>query len=220
MDRIAEASVGEYASGKSQNAVNRSLDLARQGREVTLVDLDLVEPVYTLRPLKQSLEAEGIAVIAWETKETVGLGEAGIVLHPAMRWPLRRPGDVILDNGYGAKGHSVLNLLEGIEEEKDFTVLLVVNPFRPLTATEGAILAYIREIGRADALIANGSRGEETTVADIVSSFQLVRRAAEAAGLPVAALSVEERFRPDFPGTELDGVPLRWIKRWMPRGFW
>jgi Mrp family chromosome partitioning ATPase len=51
--RVLEAYTGEYASGKSENAVNRAVELARQGRRVTLVDLDLVEPCYTLRPLKK-----------------------------------------------------------------------------------------------------------------------------------------------------------------------
>ena len=54
---IIEAYVGEYASGKSENAVNRALELKRQGLAVTLVDLDTVEPCYTLRPIKQELEA-------------------------------------------------------------------------------------------------------------------------------------------------------------------
>ncbi|MBQ6809887.1 MAG: hypothetical protein IJO94_00625, partial [Firmicutes bacterium] len=107
MDRIVEAYIGEYASGKSENAVNRALSLAEQGRKVTLVDLDLVEPVYTLRPLIEMLEEKGIHVIAWKTEDTIGLGEAGSVLHPAMRWALKNEGDVILDIGYGAKGSAV-----------------------------------------------------------------------------------------------------------------
>ncbi|MFA4884869.1 MAG: 4Fe-4S dicluster domain-containing protein [Desulfotomaculaceae bacterium] len=49
-DRIVEAYVGEYAAGKSESAINRALEVVRQGRKVTLVDLDLVEPFYTLRP--------------------------------------------------------------------------------------------------------------------------------------------------------------------------
>lgn len=48
--RLVEAYVGEYASGKSENAVNRALDLLRMGRKVTLADLDLVEPCYLAVP--------------------------------------------------------------------------------------------------------------------------------------------------------------------------
>ena len=69
---IIEAYVGEYASGKSENAVNRAVALHRQGRQVTLVDLDTVEPCYTLRPIKKELEELGLTVVAWETRDTVG----------------------------------------------------------------------------------------------------------------------------------------------------
>ncbi|HBS60539.1 MAG TPA: hypothetical protein DEA44_14910, partial [Firmicutes bacterium] len=94
--RIVEAYVGEYASGKSENAVNRAIALQRQGLQVTLADLDTVEPCYTLRPLKKDLEQLGLHVIAWETKETVGLGEAGCVIKGEMRWVLRRRGSIIM----------------------------------------------------------------------------------------------------------------------------
>lgn len=220
MNRIVEAYVGEYASGKSENAVNRSLDLVARGRKVTLVDLDLVEPVYTLRPLKRPLEDEGVDVIAWETKDTVGLGEAGIILHPAMRWPLKREGDIILDVGYGAKGSSILGLLEGMEEEKSLAVLLVVNTFRPITGSVVDILSYIRELGRVDGVISNSNRAEKTEIDDIFSGFEMVREVSVASGLPLVALSVDERFAPYFPKADYRGVPVRLIRRWMPRGFW
>ena len=59
---VIEAYVGEYASGKSENAVNRAVSLHRQGRKVTLVDLDTVEPCYTLRPIKKELEEIGTSI--------------------------------------------------------------------------------------------------------------------------------------------------------------
>lgn len=220
MHRIVEAYVGEYASGKSENALNRSLDLAAQGRRVTLVDLDLVEPTYTLRSLQKDLRSHGVDVIAWETRETVGLGEAGTVLHPAMRWPLKREGDIILDVGYGAKGSAVLQLLEGIDEEKNLMVLLVVNTCRPITGSVADILAYIRELGRIDGVIANSNRAEKTEMEDILTGFDMIEEACEAASLPLIALSVDERFASFFPQGAYRQVPVRLINRWMPRGFW
>ena len=221
MNRIVEAYIGEYASGKSENAVNRAVSLAEQGHKVTLVDLDLVEPVYTLRPLIPLLEAKGIKVIAWKTEETVGLGEAGSVLHPAMRWALRNEGDVILDIGYGAKGSAVLNLLEGIEEEKDFRVYLVVNTLRPMTDSVEKIIEYLYEAGPADGFIANTHLGEkDTTVALMIAGLKMVKTAAEQVGLPVVAVGIEERFRAEIGKMELDGVPIRFLKRYLPLGFW
>ena len=82
MSRVLEAYIGEYASGKSEVAINRALDLLTDGRKVTLVDLDIVEPFYTLRPLKKELEAKGLKVLAWDTSETHGLGKWEILLSP------------------------------------------------------------------------------------------------------------------------------------------
>lgn len=220
MERIVEAYIGEYASGKSENAVNRSLELKSKGRKVTLVDLDLVEPVYTLRPLKRELTEAGINVIAWETQETVGLGEAGSILHPNMRWALRNEGDVILDIGYGARGSSILNLLVGVEKEKDFKVLLVVNTLRPMTDTEEKIIEYFYEAGPAHGLIANTHMGEDTTLEQILSGFDMVKNVSGKLGVPVAALSVDETFAPHFPRGSWESVPVRILKRYLPKGFW
>ncbi|MBR5328808.1 MAG: hypothetical protein IKV45_01225 [Firmicutes bacterium] len=220
MDRIVEAYIGEYASGKSENAVNRALSLAEQGRKVTLVDLDLVEPVYTLRPLIEMLEEKGVHVIAWKTEETIGLGEAGSVLHPAMRWALRNEGDVILDIGYGAKVSAVLNLLEGIEDEKDLKVILVVNTLRPMTDSVDKIIEYLYETGPAHGMIANTHLGEQTTVELMVNGLHMVQEAAEKVNLPVLAMAVDERFKEEFSEDTVDGVPLRLLRRYLPMGFW
>lgn len=220
MDRIVEAYIGEYASGKSENAVNRALALAEQGRRVTLVDLDLVEPVYTLRPLIPILEEKGVHVIAWKTEETLGLGEAGSVLHPGMRWALRNEGDVILDIGYGAKGSAILNLLEGIEDEKDLRVYLVVNTLRPMTDSVDKIIEYLGETGPAHGFIANTHLGKDTTKELMLNGLAMVKEAAGRVNVPVVAMAVDERFRADFPGDTVEGVPLRILKRYLPMGFW
>ncbi|MEN6347924.1 MAG: hypothetical protein ABFD08_00795, partial [Syntrophomonas sp.] len=63
--RVVEAFIGEYASGKSEIAINRALELKEAGSKVTLADLDTVEPFYTLRPLKELLESKGLKVIGF-----------------------------------------------------------------------------------------------------------------------------------------------------------
>lgn len=78
MDRIIEAYIGEYAGGKSEISINRALELKSQGRDVKLVDLDLVEPFYTLRPIKNQLEERGLEVIAMESKGLWGWVKQGL----------------------------------------------------------------------------------------------------------------------------------------------
>jgi len=132
---IVEAYVGEYASGKSENAVNRAIALHRAGQAVTLVDLDTVEPCYTIRPIKRELESIGLDVVAWETRDTVGLGEAGSVIMGSMRWVLRRKGSIIMDIGYGVHGARIFNLIEGADENPHLQIIAVINMSRPFTST-------------------------------------------------------------------------------------
>jgi hypothetical protein len=219
--RIIEAYVGEYASGKSENAVNRALDLLDEGRKVTLVDLDTVEPCYTLRPLKGPLTEKGLEVIAWETKQLIGLGEAGMVLHPQIPLVLKRSGDIILDVGYGAGGSQALNLLEGFRETQELRVLAVVNIARPLTSTVEEIVEYIREMGDVHAIINNSHLGSDTDLEIIESGVQIVTQAARKLGIPVEATVVEEKWRDIIGPVDRMGNPVRTLrKRFMADSFW
>lgn len=218
--RVIEAYVGEYASGKSENAINRALELLGGSEPVTLVDLDLVEPFYTLRPLKRELEEKGLHVVAWETRETMGLGEAGSILKPEMRWVLQKEGHVILDVGYGVSGSNVFNLLEGIETS-ELKRYAVINVARPMTANLEDILHYLRGFGHIDGLVNNSHLGDETDLDIIQEGVDIVTEAAEILGVPVVATSVDERFRSEFPqGIDHRGNPVRFLTRFMGRAYW
>lgn len=220
MSRIVEAYIGEYASGKSENAVNRALELAEQGRQVNLVDLDLVEPCYTLRPLKRLMAEKGVTVLAWETKELLGLGETGNILKPEVRFCLRRPGDVIIDVGYGAAGAQVFNLIEDAWRDPDLMVIVVINVARPMTATAPDIVAYVSELGRVDGLINNSHLGDETDLEIIQKGIRIVGEAAQILEIPVIATTVMEELAPLVRERGCLGYPVRVLKRYMPRAFW
>jgi hypothetical protein len=209
---IREAYVGEYASGKSEVAINRARELVQRQEKVTLVDLDLMEPFYTLGSLKENLEKEGIHVLAGEKEKPFGLGETGNLLQPGARFALRQRGNVIFDVGHGVAGHQALNLVEGLGEESNFQVLAVVNPFRPLTATPSRIISFIESLGRVDGIISNSHLGEATTPADIRSGTAVVRKAASLLNLPLVAVTVAEAFKPFFAKTSFEGTVLRYLK--------
>ncbi len=219
--RIVEAYIGEYASGKSENAINRAIELANQGRKVTLVDLDLVEPFYTLRPVQEELSRLGIYVIAWKTKDSMGLGEAGNLLKPEMKWVLRREGDVIMDIGYGVEGAKTLNLIEDALTDPDLQVFAVINTSRPMTFSVADIVEHVQSIGKLHGLINNTHLGDDTTLDVIEAGAEVVLEAAQVLQLPVVATSVDERFADAYPkGVDHLGHPIRILRRFMPRAFW
>lgn len=218
--RIVEAYVGEYASGKSEVAVNRAIDLANAGKKVTLVDLDIVEPCYTLRPIKNELQQKGITVLAWETKDTMGLGEAGNVIRAENRWALRRDGDIILDIGYGVGGVQTLNLLEESGIDPDLKVYAVINIARPMTGSVPEIVEYVQELGKVDGLINNSHLGDNTDLDIVQQGVQVVTEAARQLGLPVVATTVIPKIMALIGPVDVAGHPVRKLERYMQRTLW
>jgi hypothetical protein len=217
---IIEAYVGEYASGKSENAVNRAIYLKRQGLPVTIADLDTVEPCYTLRPIKQELENLGIDVVAWETRDTVGLGEAGNVIKASMRWVLRRTGNIIMDVGYGVQGAKIFNLVEGAFDNPYLKIIAVLNMTRPFTSTVDCILEYVATLGRVDAVLNNTHLADETTVEIVERGAQGVTEAAKRLGIPVVATAAVTEIAEKIGQTDCMGNPVWKLERIMPRTFW
>ena len=217
---IIEAYIGEYASGKSENAVNRALWLREQGRSVTLVDLDMVEPFYTLRPIKKKLEDMGITVLAWESRKTMGLGEAGSIIKPELRWVLRRSGDLVLDIGYGVEGAKTLNLVHGVEDNPYLKVYAVINVSRPMTSTLEDIVDYIRSLGRVDGIVNNTHLGHETDIEVIQNGAKIVAKAALKLNLPVIFTAAEKRHQPILGDVDCMGNQLFYIERFMSEAFW
>lgn len=220
MPDAIEAFVGEYASGKSEVSINRALALSAQGHSVTIADLDLVEPAYTLRPLKQELIQQGLDVIAWETHETIGLGEAGMILHPEMKGLLRRPGAIVLDVGYGVYGSEILNVIDDLPNHPGLKVYLVVNITRPMTNTMGAVVQEAKRFKQLDGLINNSHLGPETTRELVIRGAKVVADAAQELKQPVIATSALVEIAAQLSPADVYGQAIWPLKRFMPGAFW
>lgn len=213
--------MGEYASGKSEVALNRALSLFKSGREpVTLVDFDLVEPFYTLRPLKKELEKKGIKVLAWETLNTLGFGEIGTLLKPEIRWALKNQGNVVIDVGYGVAGAKKLMLLEKTGMKKALKIYVVINIARPFTSDVTGIVDYVKTMGCVHGLINNSHWGDDTDLGIVEEGTRVVTEAARILGLPVIWTTVEKRFAEQIGEYDFLGNPVLYLERWMHCAFW
>lgn len=219
-EKIIEAYIGEYASGKSEVAVSRALQLLREGKRVTLVDLDTVEPCYTIRAIKSKLEKRGLTVLAWKTEEMVGLGETGGIIKPAVKWALKRQGDIIIDVGYGVHGAKILNLMEGIWENPYLQVIAVVNVSRPFTSGLDAVVEYIHGLARVDGLLNNTHLAEETTTDIVEMGAKIVSGAAVVLRVPVVATTAVEKIALKLGKSDCMGNPVWCIEGMMSHAFW
>jgi len=227
MKRIVEVYTGAYASGKSEISINRAFMLKSEDSPVTLVDLDTVEPAYTLRPLKKELDAKGINVITQESY--FGLGETGNVITPQQQNCLKLNNDnIIIDVGYGAGGLDILNLITGIEEEENLNIYIVINASKPETSTVELIVEYVKwSMGTGEqkwksfsGIISNTHFSDETEPEDVLKGFELTNKAAEILNLPIRAITVSEKLYPQLESLIYNGIPVWTLKRFMPKALW
>jgi len=217
--RIVEAYVGEYASGKSEIAINRAIEIKKMKRKVTLVDLDTVEPFYTLRPIKSLLEQEGLNIIGFSRNESFGLGETGAMLKPQARWALQLDGDIIFDVGYGVHGARTMNLIEDANESKELKILAVVNFMRPMTNSIDNIIEYIKGLGKVHAIVANTHLGDDTTLDIVMKGNQEILEAAKQLNIPIAFIAIDYKLR-DYINKEELFIPVKYIHRYMHAAIW
>lgn len=225
MSRVVEVYAGAYASGKSETALNRARQYAALNKRITLVDLDTVEPAYTLRPIAGELKAMGINVIT--QPDNFGLGEAASYVTPAQTNCLAQEGDIIIDVGYGAGGLDILDILNNIDKEDNLQIYLVVNTAKFETSTVDNIIEYVtfsegvekRPWKKFTGVISNTHFGDETTKDDIINGYHKLRQACEQIDLPIRAIGIDEKLSSDF-GLNYDGVEVWTYKRMMPKAFW
>ena len=225
MTRTVEVYAGAYASGKSETAINRARQFAIQHKRITLVDLDTVEPAYTLRPLAGELEKNGINVIT--QLEYFGLGEAGSYITAMQQNCLSAEGDIIIDVGYGASGLDILDIVNNIGQEKNLQIYLVINTSKFETSSVENILEYYqfslgtekRSWKKFAGIISNTHFGDETTKEDIIRGYEITKKAAEKIVIPIRAIGVDEKLMTDF-GLTYDDTEVWIYKRFMPKAFW
>ncbi len=225
MGRKVEVYCGAYASGKSETAINRARQYVAKGEKITLVDLDSVEPAYTLRPLVGTLTDMGMNVVAQTNYE--GLGEAATYVNGEQINCLRNEGDIIIDVGYGAGGLDILDIINDIDKEEHLNIYLVINTSKFETSSVENILEYIefskgleaRPWKKFSGLISNTHLGDETTKEDVINGYEMIKEAAQKVGLPIFAIGVAEAIADGFE-SEYDDVPVWVYKRMMPTALW
>lgn len=202
---------GHYGSGKTNIAVNYALDLRSKGMDVTLADLDIVNPYFRSKDSTAELEDAGVKVIALPfANSSVDLpalpSQAYALVQDRSRYAVLDIGGD--DRGAYALGRFVPYLLE----ENDYEMVYVVNFFRPLTDTVDQALEVMGEIESAcglrfTAVINNSNLGAESTANLVRSTYDKAEELCTRAGLRLMAVTAEKSIAEDGM------VPLKLQKR-------
>lgn len=207
--------VGNYGSGKTEVAVNLAVSRKLDGVDVLLADLDLVNPYFRTREVRNSLSDLGIEVILPPLEY---LNADLPILSPKVGGLIKNPAALsILDAGGDGVGTMVLGALGDMFKGRQVEMLQVINPFRPFTADVNGCLVMRDRIEAASRLKITGLIGnahflEDTCVADIMEGYKLVTAVSEASGLPLAFITAAMNLVPELEKKEL-ACPILPIKR-------
>lgn len=186
---------GHYGSGKTNIAVNLARRLQTQYSNVTIADLDIVNPYFRTKDSMDELEEAGIRLICSEYANTnVDIPALPQELYAITDDKSRR---VVLDVGGDDRGALALGrIVPALTAENDFEMLMVVNRYRPLTRDAASVLEVMKEIEEAcklsfTGIINNSNLGAETTHEDILSSVAYGNEVAALTGLPLVMTAVE-----------------------------
>ena len=195
-DKRVTVFMGHYGSGKTFVAVNYAIALKKVGKQVSIYDLDIVNPYFRTVDALKTLEKEGVELVVSPFAETN-------VDIPAMNAQSYKMVDdkrrfAVADIGGDDRGALALGRFrDKIKEENDYDALWVVNKFRPETRTIEDAIAIKEEIERAGklpftAIVNNANLGKDTTVEDIIEGVQFTEELSKITGLPVKFTAVRE----------------------------
>lgn len=204
---------GHYGSGKTNIAVNFALQLAKEGKAVTLADMDIVNPYYRSKDSAKDLEAAGIRVIASAYANT----NVDVPALPQEMYAVTEDKSryAVLDVGGDDRGALALGrYAPAIKEENDYHMIYVFNASRPLSRTAEAALEIMGEIETAGgipftAIVNNTNLGKETDWKTVEASKAEAEKLSKISGLPLLFTAVEESVLPIHMQAEKAYFPLK-----------
>ena len=203
---------GHYGTGKTNVAVNLALAMAKESENVTVADLDIVNPYFRTLDSAAAFEEAGIHLICSRFANTnVDLPSLPPNLYAITDDKSRR---VVIDVGGDDSGAMVLGrLAPAILEEGSYEMYLVANRYRPLTPDVPSTVEVMGEIEAASRLrftgiVNNSNLGAETTADDVLDSVAYATALAQAAHLPLVATTVDESLYNVLEGQIPDLFPL------------
>ena len=202
LDKRVIIFAGHYGSGKTTVAVNYAIRLS-YSREVVLCDLDIVNPYFKSADHSGLLSGFGIGLI---TSNFANTSLDAPSMPSEMNGVFDGDKTAVIDLGGDDRGSVALGRYAAPIAKAGYEMLLVTNPYRPLTGDAESLVAAAREIEEAAGLKLTGlchnpNLGANTSREDVDAAMGRFANVPSMLGLPVFMTAVRRGIcaKGEFP---------------------
>ncbi len=188
LDKRLVIVIGHYGSGKSEFSVNYAVKMKEQFENVSIADLDIVNPYFRSREKREFFEKIGVKVFDSSIRNTavdipaLPAQMAGVILNPDEK--------SILDVGGDPVGVRVLARYVEQIKNVEYDMFFVINGNRPETSTVEGAIKYLNMIEatsklKVTGLINNTHMLKDTRVEDVEFGHELTKKVSWETDIPI-----------------------------------
>jgi len=202
MDNKLIIVIGAYGSGKSEYSINLARELSNKGKKTILVDMDVVNPYFRSRDVRDKFAKEEITVIAPEGE----FQHADLpMLSPRIMGAVQNFDEtVILDVGGDPAGCRILARYVDNIKKRGYEMHLVINTRRPFTSDADGITKMLEMLKFASKLeitefICNTNLMEYTTAEIIKEGIKTIDEVAKRENIKFNTFTVLDKYIDNIP---------------------
>lgn len=180
--------IGRYGSGKTEFAVNYAVKMKEIYENVSIADLDIVNPYFRSREKREFFEGIGVKVYDSSIRNTsldipaLPAEMTGVILNQNIK--------SIIDVGGDPVGARVLSRYSEQIKNVEYDMFFVINGNRPETSTVEGVLKYLKLIEatsrlKITGLINNTHLLKETTAEDVEFGHELTKKVSWETDIPI-----------------------------------
>lgn len=194
--------IGAYGSGKSEYSINIARSLKDEGEDVVLADMDVVNPYFRSRDVREEYAKLGIEVVAPEGQ----FMHADLpMLSPRIKGAIEdHTKTVILDVGGDPAGCRTLGRFEDSIRERGYQMHFVVNTRRPFTSSVPEIITMKEQLEftskqKITHLICNTNLMQYTDAQVVEEGIEILSQVEEQTKLPFEHYLVLDEYAKIVP---------------------
>jgi hypothetical protein len=208
---------GHYGSGKSEIAVNLAI---HESLDV-LVDLDIINPYFRSRSVRDLLNKNGVTLIE-STIENAAGSDLPFISSKGSRPFVNKDLKAIYDLGGTQHGAKVMmQYRDFIKDFDEVDFLVVLNIFRPETDTAEKIITMIQTLEsssqlKVTGLVNNTNLMDYTDEATIKKGERVIKKVAKTLNVPIKYTFIEEHVKTNTVFLGENKTLIRYLaKAWL-----